>query len=86
MHCESEKMNDITVEARLRRRLKKHGFYLSKTTARSWTRDEYGVGYMIFETYTNTCIYGYWHRKWQATLEQIEEFVRDLEAEASRNG
>lgn len=79
-------MNDIATEARLRRHLKKLGYHLSKTTARHWTREYYGVGYTVVETYTNTCIYGCWNRMWQATLQEIDEFVRNLEADVSLDG
>ncbi|WP_335309951.1 hypothetical protein [Sphingomonas phyllosphaerae] len=64
-------------EDRARRAIRRKGdgcFRLQKTPARAWQRAEYGPGYQVIDSYGNTVVFGYWHRPWQATLQQIEEW------------
>jgi hypothetical protein len=58
-------------ERRLRYVLEKSGHKLHKTPARSWRRAYYGVGYDV--SCDNTLVFGCWHQRYQATLEECEE-------------
>jgi hypothetical protein len=64
-------------EARLRRFLKSAGYTLKKTPARHWTLKTYGEGYMIIND-RNVIEIGGHTREYEATLEQVEDFVADL--------
>jgi hypothetical protein len=64
-------------EARLRRFLKSAGYTLKKTPARHWTLKTYGEGYMILND-RNVVEIGGHKREYEATLEDVEDFVADL--------
>ena len=69
-------------ESRLRRFLKSAGYTLKKTPARHWTLKHYGEGYMIIND-RNVVEIGGHTREFEATLEQVEDFVADLRLEAA---
>jgi hypothetical protein len=63
-----------TREARIRRQLRRHGFILQKTPARSWLRAYYGAGYMI--TDDRNCVRcGARPHEYSATLDEVEDFL-----------
>jgi hypothetical protein len=51
-------------------------YALSKTPFRSWLRDEYGPGYQVRDG--KTVIFGCLRREYEATLDQVEAWARDL--------
>jgi hypothetical protein len=64
-------------EARLRRFLKSAGYTLKKTPARHPTLKQWGERYMIIND-RNVIEIGGRTREYEATLEQVEDFVADL--------
>jgi len=63
-------------ESAIRRHLTKVGFRLQKTPARHWTR-RYGEGYMVTDD-RNTVRLGAGQRPYEATLEDVREFVERI--------
>ena len=61
---------------RLRRFLAKHGCRLHVTPGRHWTRDHFGVGYMVTED--NSVRMGASQREYDATLDECEWFCSQL--------
>jgi len=69
-------MNDIkSRENSARRRLAKIDHCLKKTPARSWLREQFGAGYMVIDIYRNTAVLGAGSHAFDATLEDVEEFL-----------
>ncbi|RWF41834.1 MAG: hypothetical protein EOS65_10855 [Mesorhizobium sp.] len=68
-------LTDKIREDRVRRSLAKDGYCLKKTPARSWRREHYGVGYMIFQTDRNIGVSGYSPQPYSDTLEDVEAFA-----------
>lgn len=66
----------MNIEAYIRRTLSKHGYVLNKTPPRHWTRKYYGVGYMVSRD--NTVVIGCFFRAFDATLEDVIAFMREL--------
>lgn len=75
-------MADTAPESRMRRRLRKLGFQLCKTTSIRWTRNHCGLGYVVVITNTSQCVFGYKDSIWDATLDEVAEFASGLEAQA----
>ena len=68
-------MNTIDFNERhIRRELERRGLRLSKMPARSWLRDHYEPGYQVLDG--NTVIFGCWSRLWEATLDEVEAWLR----------
>lgn len=68
-------------EGRARRALAKRGYAVRKTPARSGLRTTYDVGYMIIEIRRNLTVLGASSRAYEASLEDVEEFVSRLSPE-----
>lgn len=69
-------MTDIsTREATARRSLKKAGYSMRKTPARSKEREFHGVGYMVVEDERNMVVLGSTHHAYDGTLEDVEAFA-----------
>ncbi len=68
-----KEVSEKTRECRVRRELVKHGLRLSKVPGRSWLKQYYCVGYMILEG--NTVVSGYYQRRYQDTLSQVEWYA-----------
>ena len=51
--------------------------YLQKTPARHWTREYYGAGYMLIKN--GFVVLGCGNREYEASLEEVEEFIRDIQ-------
>ena len=68
-------LNLSTREAAIRRSLKKQGYSLHKTPARSKEREWYGVGYMIVDGCRNTIVLGATHHAYDGTLDEVETFA-----------
>jgi hypothetical protein len=64
-------------EYAIRRRLAKAGYRLEKTASRHWSRSWYGPGYMVVDG-TNTVRLGAFQRPYDATLDDVREFVAGL--------
>ncbi len=73
--------SEKTREDRCRRRLARRGLQLTKTPSRSWLRAYYGPGYMVCKN--NTVVYGCYHREYDLTLEEVEDYVEAIDAPAS---
>ncbi|WLR98662.1 hypothetical protein [Shinella sumterensis] len=67
-------MIDITRESAARRSLKKQGYSLRKTPARSNEREAFGVGYMVVDD-RNTVVLGANNHPHSATLDEVEAFA-----------
>lgn len=70
-------MHACLSESAIRRRLAKAGYRLEKTPSRHWSRSWYGPGYMVIDG-TNTVRLGAFQRAYEATLEDVRDFVADL--------
>lgn len=66
----------MNIEAYIRRTLSKHGYVLNKTPSRHWSREYYGVGYMVSKD--NIVIIGRMSRAFDATIEDVIAFMREL--------
>lgn len=64
-------------ESRARRQLAKLNYWLTKTPSRSWLRDYSRPGYMVLSS--NYVVLGCCNREYQATLEQVEDFISQLQ-------
>jgi hypothetical protein len=64
-------------EDRARCTLRRCGYQLSKTPARSWLRRYYDVGFQVIND-RNCGVLGICQRGYEATLEQVEDFVAEL--------
>ncbi|WP_156373677.1 hypothetical protein [Rhizobium sp. Leaf386] len=62
-------------EDRVRRQLRKDGYRLCKTPARSWRRETHGVGYMIVENARNLAVSGTVPQPYSDSLEDVEAFA-----------
>jgi hypothetical protein len=69
-------------ESRVRSALARMDLRLNKTPSRSWLRSHHGPGYQVLDG--NTIIYGCWSRKYEATLEQVEQWTQDLVLSGNR--
>lgn len=67
-------LNLSTRESAVRRSLKKQGYSLHKTPARSYLRDWYGAGYMVVDA-SNTVVLGATHHAYDGTLDEVEAFA-----------
>ena len=67
-------LNVSTGESAIRRSLKKQGYLLHKTPARSKELDWYGVGYMVVDA-TNTVVLGATHHAYDGTLDEVETYA-----------
>lgn len=63
-------------ESAIRRRLAKAGYRLQKTPSRHWTR-YYGEGYMVMDD-CNVAVMGARQRPYEATLDDVREFVERI--------
>ena len=63
-------------EDRVRRRLAKLGYRLSKVPARSRLRRKHGVGYLV--THGRYVVLGYGRRPFTARLKQVEAYWRQI--------
>ena len=70
---------DKARESRLRSALARMDYALSKRPFRSWLRDEYGPGYQVRDG--KTVIFGCLRREYEATLDQVEAWAKDLASE-----
>jgi len=69
-------MNEIKLrENSARRKLAKAGMSLKKTPSRSWLREQFGPGYMVIDIYTNTAVLGAGSHAFDATLDDVEDFL-----------
>lgn len=62
-------------EDKIRKLLAKKDLRLIKNRAHSFSRQWYGVGYMVVDTYTNIVVMGATRRAFDATLEEVAELV-----------
>jgi hypothetical protein len=79
--------SEHTREARARRILRNLDYRLVKAPSRHWTRDQYGVGYMVVGAFNNTVRSGACQREYELSLDDVEQFVtaelaREAEDEA----
>lgn len=63
-------------EDRIRRLLRRDGYRLMKTPARSWRREAYGVGYMIMDD-RGLPMTGYTPNPYSDTLEEVEDWATE---------
>ena len=68
-------INLSTRESAVRRSLKKQGYSLRKTPARSKEREAFGVGYMVVDASRNTVVLGANNHPHSATLNEVEDFA-----------
>jgi hypothetical protein len=61
----------------LRRLLKEAGYNLKKSPAKHWTREHYGVGYMVIDD-RNVVVCGATQREYDATLLQVACFMEGI--------
>jgi hypothetical protein len=64
-------------EKDFRQLLKKAGYNLKKTPANHWTREHYGVGYLVTDD-RNVVVCGAAQREYDATLLQVACFMEGL--------
>ena len=64
-------------EDRVRRKLRRNGYLLKKTPARSWLRREYGAGCLVIDS-GNCVIVGGGGRGYRASLEDVEDWASEL--------
>lgn len=62
-------------ESSIRRQLAAKGYRLQKTPARHHFRDLFGPGYMVIDE-RNVVVLGANQRCWDATLEQVADWLR----------
>lgn len=67
-------LNLSTRESAIRRSLKKQGYLLHKTPARSKELYWYDVGYMVVDA-TNTVVLGATHHAYDGMLDEVETFA-----------
>ena len=67
-------LNLSTRESAIRRSLKKQGFSLRKSPARSKEREAFGVGYMVVDD-RNTVVLGANNHPHSATIDEVEAFA-----------